>query len=126
MYFPCPNQVNPHPVTGTIEPAASIIGLAYKVRTALEAVNGEIDTVAVSTVPAIMSKIGSGTTKPVAHIGVGPIMDTMRSRRQALNDDVAQWLDATWPTGFSAGAGVRNARPPARRQTLTEEELSEL
>jgi hypothetical protein len=96
MYLPCPAQVSSHITTGQIDPPAVVDGIRTKMVTLLSDINGEVSTAAVSTIPAIMSKLGTGTTKAIAQVGVGPVMDTMRSRRADLDDEVKTWADAPW------------------------------
>lgn len=95
MYLPCPNQISPDPLTGQITPPSHVNSFRTGVRAMLEAINGEVATVAVDVRPSIMSKIGAGATKTISFVGVGPVMDTMRSRREALDDTVATW-SAGW------------------------------
>lgn len=52
----------------------------------LHDVSGEVSTINLPTYPAIMSKLGTGSHRPVLKIGVGRVMDTMRSRRAQLDE----------------------------------------
>jgi hypothetical protein len=61
----------------TITNADNIEGAA---RTWLNAINA---TAQVSNV-SVMSKLGTGTTNPITAVGVGRVIDTMRSRRRSL------------------------------------------
>ena len=103
MYLPCPAQISPDPITGKITPQAHVDGTRTKMLKLLADLNGEVTTLAVQTVPAIMSNIGTGTTKTVARVGVGGVLDTIRARRNHLDDTVATWSNATWPTSSRAG-----------------------
>jgi hypothetical protein len=95
MYWPVPTNATPDAVTGVVTP--QICGWFQDlIYTAVSAINGEIATVIVDVRPCIMSKLGSGTTKVVSKIGVGGAVDTIRSRREALNDVVA-----AYKTGWS-------------------------
>lgn len=55
-------------------------------RTFLLAAQGEINTVGYNYRLVINSRVGAGTHKDVAQIGVGRVADTQRRRRGALND----------------------------------------
>lgn len=72
-------------------PVATANAFRDKVKTALVAAQGEVGTVGATVSLAVMSKIGdspagTGPTNPVTSIGVGQVIDTTRSRREALND----------------------------------------
>jgi len=50
----------------------------------LKAISGELTQVEQAYYLAIMSKVGSGTTKAVTAIKVGNVVDTQRRRRSSL------------------------------------------
>jgi hypothetical protein len=93
QYWPMPAGVFANNVDGQIKPIETCRNLGISVRQMLGDVNGEISTVLVDTAPAIMSKIGAGTSKVVERVGVGGVLDTIRSRREALDDEVKEWQD---------------------------------
>jgi hypothetical protein len=76
--------------TGQVNPGYST-ELRDKIKTALEAVEGEISTNEVPAFLAVMSKSGgvaapqaAGTTNAVTEISIGKALDTMRSRRSNI------------------------------------------
>jgi len=84
-------------ISFTIAEAALAVGLSERslrdaIKEWLGHVAGEVSTVPLATFPAIMSSLGTGTTKPIQHISTGRVIDTMRSRRQALEEDPT-WTD---------------------------------
>lgn len=89
-YLPCPatfytasNFPNTDPRTSVAQ--AGLLRDAY--RAFLHKVSGEVSTVGLTTYPAIMSKLGTGTTKYIQQIGCGRVIDTMRSRRASLSEE---------------------------------------
>jgi hypothetical protein len=94
-YLPPPWQwLDSAEVTDPRPTQAMCDSLRSQYRLWLSQVDGEVGTVALGVFPAIMSKIGTGTTKPISKIAVGRVIDTMRSRRQALEEEPS-W--ANWP-----------------------------
>ena len=86
-YLPPPDQWWKSYTVNDPRPTAALSNsIRDHYKTWLHDVAGEVSTVPMPVFPAIMSKLGAGTTKPVAHIGVGRVIDTMRSRRQALDE----------------------------------------
>lgn len=94
MYWPLPTQlVNTlSKTTGQID---SSLANAFRDRviTAIQNVEGEVDTLGVPVFAAVMSKSGGvsspgadGTTNPILDVSVGRIIDTHRSRRSALQE----------------------------------------
>lgn len=96
MYWPSPAQLVQDPLTGKVTPTGHITAFRDNIRAMIDAINGEVSTVAVDTRPCIMSSLGSGLSKPIKFVGVGPVLDTIRSRREALDDRVTSWA-----TGWS-------------------------
>jgi len=54
----------------------------------VSAVNGVADSVEAASGVVNLSKIGLGTVKAVAQVGVGRVIDTQRRRRNRLNEDI--------------------------------------
>ncbi len=54
-------------------------------------IQGEVDTASLKTQWSIMSSIDIGRTRPVAHVGCGRVIDTMRSRRESLDEEHVWW-----------------------------------
>lgn len=65
-------------------PASQATTIATAVKTWLQAVEGEVSTAGMAYEPAVMSSLGSGTTKPVTRVEVGRVMDTQRRRRNRI------------------------------------------
>lgn len=85
MYVPPPSSAI-SPTTGRW-PGGDLTTYLTRWRTAIEAVTGEIATAASGTVhPVIMSTVGSGLTKPVAHVRIGDVPDTQRRRRRSISE----------------------------------------
>jgi predicted heme/steroid binding protein len=88
MYLPPPNALLTSLTVS--EPRATVAtanDLRDAIKTWLGHVAGEVSTIPLPTYPAIMSSLGTGTTKPIVQISAGRVIDTMRSRRQALEED---------------------------------------
>jgi len=65
-------------------------GLVTRVRDMINAVNGEISTIAVPTEPAIMASVTAhqaGSEKAVTTVRIGRVPDTQRRRRTDLDED---------------------------------------
>jgi hypothetical protein len=76
-------------------------------------VEGEVDTIEANVAWAIMSKLGTGTTKVVSKVGCGRVIDTMRSRRARL-DDESVYVPYS-PTAVAAAEAGDYSRPTLRR-----------
>jgi hypothetical protein len=96
MYFPVPIDFMTavSSTTGQV-PQSNVDQWSDTVAVALNNAGGEVSTVTVPTFPAIMSKLGSGTTKLIAQFGAGRIIDTQRSRRNQLVEAITY---KSWPT----------------------------
>jgi hypothetical protein len=93
MYLPPPYAlISSLSVNDPRATAATANDLRDAVKQWLNAVGGEVNTLAVPTSPAILSSLGTGTTNFISKIGVGRVIDTMRSRRSAL-DEAITWTD---------------------------------
>jgi len=87
-YLPVPyNFQNTMTITEPRATAAAAAQLRDSYKNWLHQVAGEISTVGLPTFPAILSSLGNGTTKPIVYVSAGRVIDTMRSRRQALSED---------------------------------------
>lgn len=97
MYFPCPSDFLTaiNVATGQVG-SSNAAAFGLQVVTSLANANGEVSTVPVPTMPAIMSKLGAGTTRFVSQYAVGRIIDTQRSRRNQL---VEAPVYSPWPEG---------------------------
>jgi len=91
MYWPCMASLSPDNATGQAGPKSYFDTLATSITNMIDAINGEVSTVLVGTTPSIMSKIGAGESRPIERVGVGYVVDTIRSRREALDDVVKNW-----------------------------------
>ncbi len=91
MYMPMPNQIAPNILTGQVDPPSHVNSFRTGMKDMIDAIRGEVATIAVDVRPAIMSKLGAGQTKTIKYVGVGPVIDTIRSRREALDDTVKTW-----------------------------------
>jgi len=91
MYWPCLASLSPDNLTGQATPVSYFNSLATSIAAMIDAINGEVSTVGLGTTPSIMSKIGAGESKPIERVGVGYVVDTIRSRREALDDTVKNW-----------------------------------
>jgi len=116
MYWPVPVAVSQ-----TLLPATGQVASGYseqfrdKIRTALNAVEGEIATIDVSVSAAVMSSSGGkanpngvGTTNYVSEVSVGRALDTQRSRRRDIQE-------AYTPAPALRGERATDLRGPARR-----------
>jgi len=61
-------------------------GLKDLYATFVNRVAGEISTIIIATDPVIMSTIGTGQHKEITSIGVGRVIDTIRKRRNGLDE----------------------------------------
>lgn len=87
-YLPVPYMfLNTQAVTEPRATVAAANSLRDLFKVFLADVAGEVDGVTLGTFPAIMSSLGSGTTKHVQKIACGRVIDTMRSRRTSLQED---------------------------------------
>lgn len=68
--------------------AATAAAVAVDATTLLNSLNAALPDWQV----AVMSSIGTGTTRPVTHVEVGRVLDTMRSRRRSLEEERAVGL----------------------------------
>lgn len=98
MYWPAIASISPDSTTGQAGPKSYFDSLATTIAAMMDAINGEVSTALVGTKPCIMSKIGTGAHQIIRKIGVGYVVDTMRSRREALDDSVKNWKNPAWPT----------------------------
>lgn len=84
FYLPCPA------VPRTLGTASigdtNATNVALHAKTMLNAVKGEISQVEQAYYLAVMSKVGTGITKPVLSIKVGNVIDTQRRRRNAVTE----------------------------------------
>lgn len=92
MYFPVPATAVP---SNGLLPTELQDGARAAFAQLLDNLTGAVQAAAGGTglVPCIMSKEGAGTTKAVAKIGVGRVLDTQRRRRNALQESI-NWADA--------------------------------
>lgn len=87
QYWPLPIDVITAVASTTGQlPQATVDTFRTAVKTAMNAVEGEIGTVDVPVSAAVMSPSGTGTTKFITEIGVGRIIDTQRRRRNELTE----------------------------------------
>jgi len=100
IYLPAPLDFasNVDGLTGKCR-ATDVTSLQAAVKSLLEGIHGEVSTVEVPTQLSIFSPKTPKSTaalvpshKPVAQIGIGPVVDTHRSRRTSLPDGVTTWL----------------------------------
>lgn len=84
FYLPCPAVPRTMGTVGIGDTNAQNIALHAK--DMLKAVSGEITQVEQAYYLAVMSKVGSGTTKAVTAIKVGNVIDTQRRRRNAVTE----------------------------------------
>jgi hypothetical protein len=91
-------------LTGKIIPAY-VTALTNTTKTMLEAIHGEVSTVEVPTQLSIFSPKTPKSKpelvpshKPVVRLGIGPTVDTQRSRRRSLPDGITTWSTYA-PTG---------------------------
>lgn len=93
MYLPAPQSaLTTQSVTDPRMSQTACTDLRTVVKAWLSDVEGEVSTLAVPTSPAILSSLGSGACNFITKIGVGRVIDTMRSRRTSL-DEATQWID---------------------------------
>jgi len=116
MYWPGPRQMvaSLSTTTGQID-ATFVTGFRDLVIAAIDNANGEVSTLAVPTLPAVMSISGGvaapqapGTTRFITEMSVGRVVDTQRRRRSALQE-------AHVPAESRHGRAVREEREAAQR-----------
>jgi hypothetical protein len=90
-YLPVPHTwITSLSITEPRVSVAQATGLRDAYKTFVNAAQGEISTVVGGTFyPAIMNNQGAGVTKPVLHIGAGRVIDTIRARRNHLDEATA-------------------------------------
>jgi hypothetical protein len=84
FYLPCPAvpRGTGSPFIGDL----NCTNIATNAQTMLKAIAGELTQVEQAYFLAVMSKIGTGTTKAVTSIKVGNVIDTQRRRRNAITE----------------------------------------
>lgn len=101
IYLPAPQDFasNVDGLTGKCR-ATDVTALQTAVKTLLEGIHGEVSTVEVPTKLSIFSPKTPKSTpsltpshKDVKQVGIGPVVDTHRSRRTSLPDGVTTWLN---------------------------------
>lgn len=87
MYMPPPTWLVGQ--NAGLASSAEVTAARTAARTMINGITSRLATQVPGIKPVIMSKKGIGTTKAVAKIGIGQVLDTQRRRRNRLNDAVA-------------------------------------
>lgn len=90
MYFPPSSVMTSIAADGRLD-AAVTLDHAKGGLQLLSAVNDAYLAQGVAAVAGIASKTGAGAFQAVHHVSVGRVIDTMRSRRNKLDEDPQEW-----------------------------------